>query len=140
MNKPVGIIGSGSFGTTLAHLASENGEVLIYTRREEVANSINQDHILKGYPLKANIKASTDLEYICDSCQLLIPVIPSTKFRTVIKKMAPFLNPQHFLIHGTKGLDYPSLEELKDRQSLTKEEVFTMTKVIMEYPQKTHTN
>ena len=130
MNKPVGIIGSGSFGLTLAHLASENGEVLMYTRRDEVANSINQDHTLKGYPLKANIKASTDLEYICSQCQLLIPVIPSTEFRKVIKQMAPFLNPQHFLIHGTKGLDYPSLEELKDKSTLKREDVHTMSEVI----------
>lgn len=130
MNKPVGIIGSGSFGMTLAHLASENTNVLIYTRRDEVANAINQDHSLKGYTLSANIKASTDLEYICSQCQLLIPVIPSTEFRNVIKQMAPFLNPQHFLIHGTKGLDYPSLEDLKDRNTLKKEEVHTMSEVI----------
>ncbi len=130
MDKPVGIIGSGSFGLTLGHLASENSEVLMYTRREEVANSINQDHMLKGYSLKANIKASTDLEYICNQCQLLIPVIPSTEFRNVIKKMAPFLNPQHFLVHGTKGLDYPSFDDLKDRTSLDKKEVHTMSEVI----------
>jgi len=130
MNKPVGIIGSGSFGMTLAHLASENSEVLMYTRKEEVANAVNQDHLLKGYTLNANIKASTDLEYICSQCQLLIPVIPSTVFRKVIKAMAPYLNPQHFLIHGTKGLDYPSLDDLKDKTSLTKDEVFTMSEVI----------
>jgi len=130
MNKPVGIIGSGSFGLTLAHLASENGEVLMYTRREEIVDAINQEHSLKGFKLNENIKASMDLEYVCDHCQLLIPVIPSTAFRNVIQAMAPFLNPQHFLIHGTKGLDYPSLDELADRTSLTKNEVYTMSEVI----------
>ena len=130
MKKPVGIIGSGSFGMTLAHLASENQDVLMYTRREEVVESINKDHVLKGYPLSDKIKASTDLEYVCDQCRLLIPVIPSSTFRTVIQQMAPFLSPQHFLIHGTKGLDYPSLEILNDRNTLKKEEVFTMSEVI----------
>ncbi len=130
MKKQVGIIGSGSFGMTLAHLASENQDVLMYTRREEVADSINKDHLLKGFKLNANIKASTDLEYVCNECRLLIPVIPSTEFRKVIKKMAEFLTPQHFLIHGTKGLDYPSLEALKDKDTLKKDEVFTMSEVI----------
>jgi len=130
MKKPVGIIGAGSFGMTLAHLASENQEVLMYTRREEVAESINKDHLLKGFTLKDNIKASSDLEYVCDQCRLLIPVIPSTEFRKVIKLMADFLNPQHFLIHGTKGLDYPSLDDLKEKNSLKKNEVFTMSEVI----------
>lgn len=130
MKKPVGIIGSGSFGMTLAHLASENQDVLMYTRREEVADSVNNDHLLKGFTLKENIKASTDLEYVCDQCRLLIPVIPSTEFRNVIKLMADYLNPQHFLIHGTKGLDYPSLEYLKEKNSLKKGEVFTMSEVI----------
>ena len=130
MKKPVGIIGSGSFGMTLAHLASENQEVLMYTRREEVADSINKEHQLKGYTLNSNIKASTDLEFVCDQCRLLIPVIPSSEFRNVIKNMADYLNPQHFLIHGTKGLDYPSLDSLKEKNSLKKEEVFTMSEVI----------
>lgn len=132
MKKPVGIIGSGSFGMTLAHLASENQDVLMYTRRQEVADSINNDHLLKGFILNKNIKASTDLEYICDQCQLLIPVIPSSEFRNVIKQMSPFLNPQHFLIHGTKGLDYPALEYLKEKKTLKKNEVFTMSEVIRE--------
>ena len=130
MKKPVGIIGSGSFGMTLAHLASENQDVLMYTRREEVAASINNDHLLKGFTLAKNIKASTDLEFVCSECRLLIPVIPSSEFRNVIQQMAPFLTPQHFLIHGTKGLDYPSLDSLKEKNSLKKEEVFTMSEVI----------
>lgn len=130
MKKPVGIIGSGSFGMTLAHLAAENQDVIMYARRQEVVDSINNDHLLKGFLLNENIKASSDLEYVCNTCQLLIPVIPSAVFRDVIKEMSPFLNPQHFLIHGTKGLDYPALEYLKEKDSLKKNEVFTMSEVI----------
>lgn len=132
MSKPVGVIGAGSFGLTLAHLASFNEEVIIYSRREAVIDSINNDHILKGYTLAPTVKASSDLQLICDKCQLIIPVIPSNEFRNVMRKMSPFLGPQHFIIHGTKGLDYPELDLMEDGIQLSKDQVFTMSEVIQQ--------
>jgi len=131
MTKPVGVIGSGSFGLTLAYLASENSDVIIYARRQGVVDAINNDHTLKGHKLSERIRATSDLEEVCRNCDLLIPVIPSNQFRTVIKAMSPFLGPKHFIIHGTKGLDYPDLSDLeRTNVELSKENVFTMSEVI----------
>lgn len=131
MTKPVGVIGSGSFGLTLAYLASENSDVLMYARRKEIVDSINKDHLLKGHKLSARIKATSDLEEVCNNCDLLIPVIPSNQFRSVMRNMSPFLGPKHFIIHGTKGLDYPDFKDLELQEvELSKENVFTMSEVI----------
>jgi len=130
MTNKVGIIGAGTFGLTLAKLASENEEVIIYTRSVETQKTINAEHKLLGHDLKENVSSSNDLEHICDACNLIIPVIPSSVFRQVMGLISPYLTPRHFLIHGTKGLDFPKFEVLEKKESLTKSEVFTMSEVI----------
>ena len=35
-NKPIGVIGAGSFGTTVANLLAENSQVLIYARSKDL--------------------------------------------------------------------------------------------------------
>jgi glycerol-3-phosphate dehydrogenase len=44
MRRPVGIIGSGSFGIAIAKLINPNTDVLIYTRKAETADAINNAH------------------------------------------------------------------------------------------------
>ena len=39
--EPVGVIGSGSFAVTIAHLLTQNVNVLLYARRPEVVDEIN---------------------------------------------------------------------------------------------------
>jgi glycerol-3-phosphate dehydrogenase len=42
--QTVGIIGSGSFGITMAKIISRNVDVLLYSRKEEVVDAINSTH------------------------------------------------------------------------------------------------
>ena len=56
MKKPVGIIGSGSFGTSIAKILSNNADVYIFSRREEVIQEINEKHSNLGIDLSDNIK------------------------------------------------------------------------------------
>lgn len=129
----VGVIGSGSFGTTISTLISENLDVIIYSRNPEVIRSINEDHILKKTQLNERITATSDLEYICKECQLIFPVIPSTAFRSVMRKMGKYLTPSHILIHATKGLDYgdKSIEDL-ERGTFMRDDIHTMSDVIIQ--------
>ena len=104
-HQKVGVVGGGKFGLALANLLSENVSALIYSRRSELVDQINNDHVYKGVQLSKRIKATTQIEEICDSCQILLPVISSLHFKKVIRKFSPHLSPQHMLIHGTKGFD-----------------------------------
>mgnify|MGYP000916026632 CR=1 FL=1 len=101
----VGVVGAGSFGTTIATLLAHNTEVLIFSRRDEVIDSINQRNTHLNILLSDKIRATGDLEEITSKCQLIFPVLPSSSFRITMKSMAPYLTPGHILIHGTKGLD-----------------------------------
>ena len=133
-NKPVGVIGGGKFGLALANLLSENVQALIYTRRAELVEQINQTHTYKGIQLSERIQATTDIEDICKRCQLMLPVISSVHFKTVMRKFSAFLTPQHMLIHGTKGFDVlpGELDAGYIYEGFRRRDVKTMSEVIRE--------
>jgi glycerol-3-phosphate dehydrogenase (NAD(P)+) len=134
MTKPVGIIGSGSFGIALCKLLEDNNNVLIYSRRQEIVDSINQRHEHIGVKLSGKVVATNDPKFLCDSCTLIFPVVSSNGFRDMIKGFAPFLTPSHILIHGTKGLDLVDLteEELRNNVVVSRASIRTMSEVIVE--------
>lgn len=103
LDNIVGVIGSGNFGTALSVLLSRNTGVLLYSRHEEIADSINQSHNNLGWNLPSSIKAITDLEELCKRCSTIFIAIPSREFHNLAREIAPFVNPQHIVIHGVKG-------------------------------------
>ncbi len=128
--RPVGVIGGGRFGTTIARLLSANSNVLIYVRKENIAREINTQHTHFGYPLSPNILATTEITRIADQCRVIFPVVPSKNFRDMMRQLAPHLHPYHFLIHGTKGLDIIGGEEDIMKMNISREDVWTMSEVI----------
>ncbi len=128
-----GVIGLGSFGTTVSKLLSNNGDVLVYTRREQLAREINETHRHLGVDLPTNIIATQDLGRIADSCELIFPVVPSSSFREMICALNPYVSPAHILIHGTKGFDLVAYtEDQLDQVELTRKHVYTMSEVIQQ--------
>ena len=49
MKLRVSVLGAGSFGTTMAHLLSHNAPTLLWCRRPETADEINQIHRNEAY-------------------------------------------------------------------------------------------
>jgi len=127
----VGVIGAGSFGTSISILLSHNVDVLLYSRNKDLVDQINKEHTHFGLALSKNIYATNNLEEIAKRCTLIFPIVPSVSFRDMMKSLAPFLKPYHILIHGTKGLDLGEInlsEELNF--DLSPDQVFTMSQVI----------
>jgi len=130
MTYPIGVLGSGSFGTAVSQLLSKNTDVLMYCRRQEVADKVNNENTLKGFKLSVKIKATTSLEEIGQKCRLIFPILPSEHFREVIRKIEPYVGPEHIMIHGTKGLDVSDNFVTANNISEIKTSVFTMSEVI----------
>jgi len=129
--KPVGVIGAGSFGTAIADLLSDKVDVLLFSRKKELVDKINQTHLHLNLQLSNRIKATNDLEEIARQCTLIFPIVPSSNFRAMMKDVSPYLKPYHILIHGTKGLDVrKDLEEKKLK--LTRTDIATMSEVIQQ--------
>ena len=133
-NETVGVIGAGSFGTAVGNLLSENRKVLLYARRPNVAEELQKNRKYKNLRITDNVTLTNSLEELAGSCELIFPIVPSENFRPLIQQLAPFLNPAHKLIHGTKGLDVtlPEGESISSVQSLTRSQVRTMSEVIKE--------
>ena len=133
-NKPIGVIGAGSFGLAVANLLAENNEVLLYARNPEVVEELNEKNVYDGYDIHENIKAINDVQYLTEQCDIIFPVVPSANFREMIRTISPFLHPYHILIHGTKGLEL-SLEPgktLADYETLERKHIRTMSEVIQD--------
>lgn len=129
--KVIGVVGAGSFGTTIATLLAHNTEVLIFSRKQEVVDHINNEHHNIGEFLSPRIKATRSLEEVCKSSNLIFPVVPSENFRETCISMAPFLSPAHILIHATKGLDIAGIR-LSDlvKVNISRKNIHTMSEVI----------
>lgn len=129
--RKVGVIGSGRFGLTVATLLARNADVIIYTRRDEVMTAINDVHRYKEVDLDSRIVATNDAELLCEACDTIFPVIPSSYFRSVIQDFSPFLKPHHILIHGTKGLDIGG-QNIYEIEEIKANEVSTMSQIILQ--------
>lgn len=133
-DKPVGVIGAGSFGIAVSNLLAENNEVLLYARNPDVVQEIQEERLCNGMKLHDKITAINDLEQLAQKCDIIFPVVPSANFRDMIKTLSPFLHPYHILIHGTKGLNLslPEGKSLNDIKVLERHHIKTMSEVIMD--------
>lgn len=130
--QPVGVIGTGSFGTAIANLLAHNVEVLMYSRKPEVVEAINRTHQNFEVDLSPRIRATLEIQELAERCTLIFPVVPSANFRRMMCSLGPHLRPYHILIHGTKGFDVNGVEMRTDGSlpPLRREHVNTMSEVI----------
>lgn len=133
-DKPIGVIGAGNFGSAIANIIAIHRKVLLYARDEKVVKNIlnKKDH--RGHVMHKNVLPTNDLEYLASQCDVIFPIVPSSHFRSMMRKVSPFLKPSHILIHGTKGFDIKLRkgETLETVQKLSRSQVKTMSEVIRE--------
>lgn len=134
-NTFTGVIGSGSFGTAVANLLAINTDVLIFSRRDDLVQAINEEHRhpVFNLSLSERIRATSDPQEIAEKCPLIFPIVTSEGFRPMMQTFSPFLRPYHIMIHGTKGFDIKNMteQELKEGK-ITRNSVRTMSEVIKE--------
>ena len=133
-NKPVGVIGAGNFGSTVANLLAPQRDVILYARDAKVIQRMQEHHEIRGHKMHANVQPTNDLEYIARECDVLFPIVPSAHFREMMRQLSPHLHPYHILIHGTKGFDItlPKGQSIEDTPTLSRGQVKTISEVIME--------
>ncbi|MDX1940845.1 MAG: NAD(P)H-dependent glycerol-3-phosphate dehydrogenase [Saprospiraceae bacterium] len=134
IGKTVGVIGAGSFGTAISNLLAHNVDVLLYTRREDVLETIRQTHRNFGVEISPRVRLTNHIQEVAENCTLLFPVVPAANFRRMMQKLGPHLRPYHILIHGTKGFDVKGFENdrLEENAVLRREHVSTMSEVILQ--------
>lgn len=105
----VGLLGGGSWGTTVASLTAKNADTVLWARDEETVNEINNHHTnskyLPGALLHKSLTATTSIEEVVSTADVLIMGIPSQYFRSVLKEAKPFIRPWIPIISLAKGLE-----------------------------------
>lgn len=124
--QTVGVIGAGSFGTAVANLLSQNTKVILAAANEETTNLIRSIRKSAGQDLHTNIEVTANLQTLTEKCKVIFPIIPSHDFYGCMQDLTPYLNKDHILIHGTKGLHL--ITEISS--AIRKEDILTMTQVI----------
>jgi len=125
----VGVIGSGNFGLAMANVLTYNNDILLYARNQNNVDLINNKRELKNQKINKKITATSNLQQVAEECKLIFIFVPSSYFKAMLIQLSDFLTPEHILIHGTKGLHID--KNINEIESLNKEEVFTMTELIL---------
>ncbi len=109
----IAVLGAGAWGTALAAALHRAGrEVLLWTRRAELAEEINRVHANPDYlpnvSLDAAIQAGADLDQAAKRDALLL-VTPAQHLRRLCQSLAGKLKPGAPLVICAKGIEQGSL-------------------------------
>lgn len=109
MLDKVAVIGAGSWGTTVAAIASRSAPTLLWARRSALGEAIDQRHenpdYLPGITLPDGLRATASLRDAVDGASLVIMAVPSHGFRSVLTDLAPHVAPRVPLLSLAKGLE-----------------------------------
>ena len=127
MSRPLGVLGSGSFGTAIAvHAARAGREVVLWVRREEAAAAMAVErenrHYLPGVPFPANLETTHDLTRLVD-CEPVVVAVPSHGYREVLRDYLKMLKARETrnarrsrgsltVVSATKGIEAESLARM----------------------------
>lgn len=120
MLTKIAVIGAGSWGTALAaRVLSHNfTTVTIWSRREELAQAINENHenagYLPGVEIPDNVIATSDLAAAIAGKDLLVFSIPSAHLREVLQRVAPLLTSPVDIVNTAKGFEPDTLQRLSE--------------------------
>lgn len=105
----VGVVGAGSWGTTVASMAALNTPTLLWARNADTTLTINSTHRNPSYlgdrPLPDELRASSDLEEVVRDADVVVMAVPSHGFREVMNAAAPLVRPWVPIVSLTKGLE-----------------------------------
>ncbi len=112
--NPIGVIGAGSWGTTLAQLLADKGyTVRLWVYEKELVDIIERtrenSYYLPGFRLNERVEACHDLRRVVEDRPLILMVVPSHVYRNVAVQMLAYLDGGTIVVTATKGIENDSL-------------------------------
>jgi len=109
MNLNVSVLGAGSFGTTIAHVITQNAPTLLWCRRPETADEINRDHRNSAYlpdsEISESLRATSNLEEAVLAADVVVMGVPSHGMRTTLEEVSKYIRPWVPIVSLAKGLE-----------------------------------
>ena len=112
MNLNAGLLGGGSWGTTVAALVARNASITLWARDQGTVDEINSRHTNSKYlpdaTLPTELRATSDIEEAVAMMDVIVMGIPSQSFRGVLEQVKPHIRPWVPVISLSKGLELSS--------------------------------
>jgi len=115
MHKTVGVIGAGSWGTTLADMLAKKGhEVTLWAYEKELVREMQERRensiYLQGITLADNLCFTDSLQDAVSAKELLLFVVPSQVLRGVLAATIPYISAGARIVSASKGIEIDSLK------------------------------
>jgi len=115
MDKSIGVIGAGSWGTTLADMLAKKGHrVTLWAYEKELVSEMQAGRensiYLPGIKLSANLNFTASLEEVVRDKDLLLFVVPSQVLRRVLLDAVPHISADSLIVSASKGIEVDSLK------------------------------
>ena len=105
----VGLLGGGSWGTTVASLTAKNSPTVIWARNPKTVEEINTHHTNEKYlpnaKLTPSLRASNSIKETVENADVVVMGVPAQSFRAVLEEAKPHIRPWVPIINLAKGLE-----------------------------------
>ncbi len=115
----VAVFSAGSWGTAFSIVLADAGnDVVLWARREELAESINATHqnpdYQPGIQLPPTVSATHDVEKALRGADVVVLATPSQTLRGNLTEWAPYVEPDAVLLSLMKGVELGSLKRMSE--------------------------
>lgn len=118
MNLKVGLLGGGSWGTTVASLTARNCPTRMWARNIQTVNEINAQHTnsayLPGAKLPQSLTATSSIEDAVNDADVIIMGVPAQVFRSVLLQAKPHIRPWVPIVSLAKGLERGTMKRMTE--------------------------
>lgn len=117
--KKVAVIGSGSFGSSLANLLANKGHsVTLYGRSKEAIEEIRDNKAnkkyLPGVLLTGKLRYTSNIRTAAKNRDVLLFAVPAQKFRPVLKDFAKYIPKETIIVNVAKGIEEETLMTMSE--------------------------
>ncbi len=116
--KRIAVIGAGSWGTTVASMAAAHAPTVLWARRPELAEAINETRVNPEYlpdlTLPDGLFATADPDEAVFGSDLVVMAVPSHGFRNVFSSLVSDMGDRTPVVSLTKGIEQGSLARMTE--------------------------
>ena len=115
----IGILGSGSWGTALAQVLSDNGnDVLLYGVVASEVNDINVNHRNSAFfgdaPVNESVRATLDISDIAGYNDIIVIAVPTKFITDALKNVKPYISESTVIVNVSKGFEMSTNKRMSD--------------------------
>ncbi|GAB6887808.1 NAD(P)H-dependent glycerol-3-phosphate dehydrogenase [Desulfothermus okinawensis JCM 13304] len=115
----IGVLGAGSWGTTLANLlASKGHNTTLWVREIELLEEIRKKRIntwfLPDIKLNSGLKFTNSLKDAVVNMDFILIVVPAQFIRGVVTEIRPYLEKNKIVVSASKGIEVGTLKTISE--------------------------